>query len=96
VTAPPPTRDPRVTEQRNPRTVDIDLADPLGIVDLMNAEDRTVTDAVASAREPIARLIAEVEGAFRGGGRLFYAGAGTSTRASARLPSASTSSSCRG
>jgi N-acetylmuramic acid 6-phosphate etherase len=45
VTAPPAVRDPRVTEQRNPRTADIDLADPLGIVDLMNAEDRTVADA---------------------------------------------------
>ena len=29
--------DPRVTEQRNPRTQQIDLADPLGIVDLMGA-----------------------------------------------------------
>jgi N-acetylmuramic acid 6-phosphate etherase len=80
VIAPPAARDPRVTEQRNPRTADIDLADPLGIVDLMNAEDRAVADAVASAREPIARLIGEVEAAFRGGGRLFYAGAGTSGR----------------
>lgn len=73
-------RDPRVTEQRNPRTVDIDLATPLGIVDLMNAENRTVADAVATVREPIAQLIGEVEAAFRAGGRLFYAGAGTSGR----------------
>ena len=72
--------DPRVTEQRNPRTADIDLAEPLAIVDLMNAEDRTVADAVAAAREPIAQLIADVEAAFRTGGRLFYAGAGTSGR----------------
>jgi N-acetylmuramic acid 6-phosphate etherase len=46
----------------------------------MNAEDRTVADAVAAAREPIAALIGEVERAFRTGGRLFYAGAGTSGR----------------
>ncbi|MBU6366126.1 MAG: N-acetylmuramic acid 6-phosphate etherase [Gemmatimonadetes bacterium] len=73
-------RDPRVTEQRNPRTADIDLADPAGIVELVLAEDRGVVDAVASQREPIARGIALVEAAFRGGGRLLYAGAGTSGR----------------
>jgi N-acetylmuramic acid 6-phosphate etherase len=73
-------RDARVTEQRNPRTVDIDLASPLGIVDLMNAEDRTVADAVATQRERIAEAVAEAEATFRRGGRLFYAGAGTSGR----------------
>jgi N-acetylmuramic acid 6-phosphate etherase len=72
--------DPRVTERRNPRTQQIDLADPLGIVDLMSAEDRTVTDAVASQREQIAEAIAAAEQTFRGGGRLFYVGAGTSGR----------------
>ena len=77
---PPPAADPRVTERRNPRTADIDLAEPLAIVDLMNAEDRTVADAVAAVREPVAALIGEVERAFRAGGRLFYAGAGTSGR----------------
>ena len=72
--------DPRITERRNPRTADIDLATPLGIVDLMNAEDRTVADAVASQRDAIARLIELTEDAFRRGGRLFYVGAGTSGR----------------
>jgi N-acetylmuramic acid 6-phosphate etherase len=42
--------DPRITEHRNPRTASIDLASPLEIVDLMNAEDRTVADAVATQR----------------------------------------------
>ena len=74
------TLDPRVTERRNPRTVDIDLADPMTIVDLMNAEDRGVADAVATQREPIARTIAAVEQAFRLGHRLLYIGAGTSGR----------------
>ncbi|MFL5579191.1 MAG: N-acetylmuramic acid 6-phosphate etherase [Gemmatimonadaceae bacterium] len=73
-------RDPRVTEQRNPRTASIDLASPLEIVDLVNAEDRTVADAVATQREQIARAIEMAEETFRGGGRLFYAGAGTSGR----------------
>lgn len=75
-----PTLDPRVTERRNPRTADIDLASPLAIVDLINAEDRAVMDAVASQREVIARAIAAIEAAFRAGRRLLYVGAGTSGR----------------
>jgi len=77
---PAPTLDPRVTERRNPRTADIDLASPLGIVDLMTAEDRVVHDAVASQREVIATVIGAIEHAFRGGHRLLYVGAGTSGR----------------
>jgi N-acetylmuramic acid 6-phosphate etherase len=72
--------DPRITEHRNPRTAQIDLATADEIVALMNAEDRTVADAVASQREAIAHAITLVEGVFRGGGRLFYIGAGTSGR----------------
>ena len=72
--------DPRVTEHRNPRTAAIDLATPLEIVDLIGAEDRTVADAVASQREPIARAMAVAEEALRNGGRVFYVGAGTSGR----------------
>jgi N-acetylmuramic acid 6-phosphate etherase len=72
--------DPRVTERRNPRTADIDLASPVEIVDLINAEDRTVADAVASQREQIAEAVALAERVFRAGGRLFYIGAGTSGR----------------
>jgi N-acetylmuramic acid 6-phosphate etherase len=75
-----PYLDPRTTEQRNPRTVDIDLASPEEIVDLINAEDRTVPEAVASQRREIARAITLTEAAFRAGGRLFYVGAGTSGR----------------
>ena len=72
--------DPRITERRNPRTADIDLASALEIVDLMNAEDRTVADAVATQRDGIARVVTMTEDAFRRGGRLFYVGAGTSGR----------------
>ena len=74
------TLDPRVTERRNPRTVDIDLATPEGIIDLMSAEDRGVVDAVATQRDVIARTIAAVEQAFKSGHRLLYIGAGTSGR----------------
>jgi N-acetylmuramic acid 6-phosphate etherase len=72
--------DPRLTEQRNPRTADIDLATALEIVDLMNAEDRTVAAAVGTQRQAIARAIELIERALRSGGRLFYVGAGTSGR----------------
>ena len=72
--------DPRITERRNPRTADIDLASPLEIVDLISAEDRTVADAVATQREPIAKALALAEQTLRSGGRLFYVGAGTSGR----------------
>ncbi|HEY1953519.1 MAG TPA: N-acetylmuramic acid 6-phosphate etherase [Gemmatimonadaceae bacterium] len=72
--------DPRETERRNPRTASIDLASPLEIVDLINAEDRRVPDAVATQREQIARAIELAETTFRRGGRLFYIGAGTSGR----------------
>jgi N-acetylmuramic acid 6-phosphate etherase len=72
--------DPRLTERRNPRSADIDLASPVEIVDLINAEDQTVPAAVASQREAIARAIEEAESTFRHGGRLFYVGAGTSGR----------------
>src|SRR5258705_3363639 len=72
--------DPRITEQRNPRTAAIDLASSLEIVDLISAEDRTVADAVATQREAIAHAIDIAERTFRGGGRLFYIGAGTSGR----------------
>ncbi|MEP6550051.1 MAG: N-acetylmuramic acid 6-phosphate etherase [Gemmatimonadales bacterium] len=72
--------DPRETERRNPRTAAIDLASPLEIVDMINAEDRRVPDAIATQREQIARAIELAEATFRRGGRLFYVGAGTSGR----------------
>lgn len=72
--------DPRETERRNPRTAEIDLAGPLEIVDLINAEDRSVPEAVGGQREAIARAIELAERSFRAGGRLIYVGAGTSGR----------------
>src|SRR4029078_4181428 len=43
--------DPRLTESRNAPSAETDLATPLEIVDLINAEDQSVPDAVASQRE---------------------------------------------
>lgn len=77
---PPRIVDSRITEKRNPRTANIDLASPLEIVDLLAAEDARVPAAVHSQRESIARAIEEAEATFRRAGRLFYVGAGTSGR----------------
>jgi len=81
MTSPAPDyRDPRLTEQRNPRTQRIDVASSLEIVDLINAEDGTVAAAVHAVRQDVARAIDLVVDAFRRGGRLVYVGAGTSGR----------------
>jgi len=68
------------TEQRNPRSRDIDRRTTLQIVDLINAEDRKVPAAVARERKAIARAADLVVERLRRGGRLFYVGAGTSGR----------------
>jgi N-acetylmuramic acid 6-phosphate etherase len=68
------------TESRNPRTREIDLAPTRRILELMNDEDRTVADAVRGALADVARAVDLAAAALGGGGRLFYAGAGTSGR----------------
>lgn len=50
------------------------------IVDLINAEDRMVAEAVQEEREEVARTVDIVVECFRRGGRLIYVGAGTSGR----------------
>jgi N-acetylmuramic acid 6-phosphate etherase len=72
--------DPRLTEQRNPRSTRIDQLTTIEIVDLINAEDRMVAAAVHEEREQIARAIDIAVDCFRKDGRLFYVGAGTSGR----------------
>lgn len=73
-------RDLRETERRNPRSANIDLAAPREIVDIIQREDATVPAAVAAQADAIARAVGMAEETFRGGGRLFYVGAGTSGR----------------
>src|SRR2546422_3856765 len=66
----PDYRDPRLTEQRNPRTERIDVASTLEIVDLLNAEDATVAGAGRAGGAELARAIDLVVDALgRGGGR---------------------------
>ncbi len=68
------------TEQRNPRTLDLDTLDVPGILERISAEDRTVPDAVARELPYVARAVELVLASFRDGGRLLYVGAGTSGR----------------
>ncbi|QRP46558.1 N-acetylmuramic acid 6-phosphate etherase [Amycolatopsis sp. FDAARGOS 1241] len=68
------------TEQRNPRTVDIDLMSTMGILSSINAEDRRVPDAVAAVLPQLARAVDYAVEALRDGGRVHYVGAGTSGR----------------
>lgn len=69
-----------LTEQNNPATWDIDLADTQRILELINAEDQKVAPAVAREIPFIAQAVDRIVDAFRQGGRLIYVGAGTSGR----------------
>ena len=68
------------TEQRNPASAHIDEASTLRILELLNQEDRKVPQAVNAVLPQVAEAVDLVAGALRSGGRLFYAGAGTSGR----------------
>jgi len=68
------------TELRNPRSWKLDQM-PLGKgIDLMLSEDATLSQAIRAERKSIQQVITKVVKAFESGGRLFYAGAGTSGR----------------
>ena len=68
------------TEARNPASASLDELTTLQIVRLMNAEDARVIPAVASQAEAIARAVDVIAEHLAAGGRLVYAGAGTSGR----------------
>jgi N-acetylmuramic acid 6-phosphate etherase len=71
------------TEQPNQAADDLDRKSSLEIARLINAEDAAVALAVTRALPQIARAIDQVAAALRRGGRLIYAGAGTSGRIAA-------------
>lgn len=68
------------TEQRNARTMNIDSLTTLEMVRLINSEDHRVAEAVAQVVPQIAESVDIIYGQLRRGGRLVYAGAGTSGR----------------
>jgi N-acetylmuramic acid 6-phosphate etherase len=70
----------RLSEQRNGASKNLDRMSALEIVRLMNREDRKVAVAVGRELPAIARAVDAIVGAIRNGGRLIYAGAGSSGR----------------
>jgi N-acetylmuramic acid 6-phosphate etherase len=69
-----------LTEATRPDLMSIDLASTTELVALMNAEDATVPQAVATAAPAIAAAIDAIAQRMAGGGRLVYVGAGTAGR----------------
>ncbi|WP_052888685.1 N-acetylmuramic acid 6-phosphate etherase [Thermogemmatispora carboxidivorans] len=69
-----------VTEQDNPASRDIDRKSALEIVEIINAEDARVAEAIKQELPQIARAIEAIADHLRRGGRLVYMGAGTSGR----------------
>ncbi len=68
------------TEQRNPRSMDIDARSTEEILHIINEEDKTVPLAVEKEIPYITEAVELVVKALKNGGRLLYFGAGTSGR----------------
>ena len=68
------------TERRNPLTANIDTLSTLEMAKLINSEDHHCAEAVEAVLPQIAQSIDIIYEKIRSGGRLFYAGAGTSGR----------------
>lgn len=69
-----------LTEQRNPRTSEIDLQSTHDILKTINTEDKLVAGAVEREIPHIKEGVEMIVECFRQGGRLIYVGAGTSGR----------------
>ena len=70
----------RITEQPNPRSEGLDRMTTLEAARVMNAEDRTVAEAVGRVLHDIASAVDGIAERLARGGRLFYVGTGTSGR----------------
>jgi N-acetylmuramic acid 6-phosphate etherase len=68
------------TEQRNPRSMELDRMSTEEILRLINDEDRRVPEAVAVEIPHIAQAVHAIVQALQAGGRVLYVGAGTSGR----------------
>lgn len=68
------------TELRNIRSMNLDEMNRYDILKLMNEEDATVPTAIERALEEIEAATTLVIDSLSSGGRLIYAGAGTSGR----------------
>lgn len=68
------------TEQRNPRSKNIDILTTAEILEIINDEDKSVPYAVEKELPYIEKAVEAVVSALKAGGRLLYFGAGTSGR----------------
>ncbi|MGW8564716.1 N-acetylmuramic acid 6-phosphate etherase [Isoptericola sp. NPDC055881] len=68
------------TEERNPRTTDIDLLPAADVVRLILDEDAGVADVVRAEQSRVTQAVELAVEAIRAGGRVHYVGAGTSGR----------------
>jgi N-acetylmuramic acid 6-phosphate etherase len=68
------------TEERNPRTADIDLLPTIDILRLINAEDARVPGAIEEALPALAQAVDLAVAALGAGRRVHYFGAGSSGR----------------
>lgn len=68
------------TEQRNPRSMLLDELSTSEVLALINSEDAKVALAVHEEIPYITRVVDELAERFKRGGKLYYAGAGTSGR----------------
>lgn len=68
------------TERSNPRSRNLDRVSTRRLLEIINAEDRTVPVAVGRCVPVLARVVESVAARMKRGGRLFYIGAGTSGR----------------
>ena len=69
-----------LTEQRNPRSQNLEKMNALELVQLFVKEEKFVQDALRAATADLGRAIETVTESLRNGGRLFYVGAGSSGR----------------
>lgn len=77
---PPPDRSHILTEQRNAGSMNLHELSVAKCVDLFNAENRRINDAMEKAAPALAAFIEAAARRFVAGGRLIYVGAGTSGR----------------
>ncbi|KAF5408029.1 MAG: N-acetylmuramic acid 6-phosphate etherase [Candidatus Udaeobacter sp.] len=69
-----------LTEQRNPRSENLERMSARQLAELFVEEEKFVEDALRGATADLARAIEMVTESLRNGGRLFYVGAGSSGR----------------
>lgn len=69
-----------LTEQRNPRSENLEKMSARQLAELFVEEEKFVEDALRGATGDLARAIEIVTGSLRNHGRLFYVGAGSSGR----------------